>query len=203
LKIPWIRRRWINFNNKTMSISNILILLSAIATITAYFIPAVYIFGINNIFLNEWLYHIYIIQFFTWTFLHWWIFHLLFNSIFIYFFWNIIEWIIWKKKYITFFIFTVFFNWILISLLSAWNTVWISWFCMALISYYTLELKSRNDPEYKWWITAIIINIWIWLSPWISLIWHLFWAIAWVLYYLFNKRFFREKWVWNVEIEKS
>jgi hypothetical protein len=178
------------------TISNLLIIISAITTIIAVFIPNLYIFGMNNNFLNQWLYHIYIIQFFTWTFLHWWFFHLLFNSIFIYYFWNMVEWMIWRKKFIIFFIFTVFFNWIAISLLSNWNTIWISWFCMALLSYYTLELRSRNNPEYKWWITAIIINVWIWLMPWISLLWHLFWAISGIIYYILTKNFFREKYVW-------
>lgn len=186
-----------------LTISNILILISAIITFLAYLSPTIYIFGMNNTFLDQWLYHIYIIQFFTGSFLHWWIFHLLANSLFLFIFWNIVEWIIWKNKFIIFFIFVTFFNWIGLSLFVDWNTVWISWFAMALLSYYTLELKSRNDEDYKWWITALILNVWIWFMPWISLLWHLFWAIAWVLYYLYNKKFFRLKWVWEVDIEKS
>jgi membrane associated rhomboid family serine protease len=185
------------------SISNILIMLSAIATLLVHYMPVIYIFGINNTFLNEWLYHIYFIQFFTGTFLHWNFWHFLANALFIFIFWNIVEWIIWKNKFIIFFIFVTIFDWITLSLFSNWNTVWISWFCMALISYYTLELKSRNDMDYKWWITALVLNILIWLVPWISLFGHLFWAIAWVIYYLINKDFFRKKWVWIFNIEKS
>jgi hypothetical protein len=176
--------------------SNMLVLVSLIVTVIAFFVPGIYAFGINNYFLDLWLYHIYVIQFFTWTFLHWSVMHLLANSIFIFFFWNIVELIIWRKKYMIFFLFIVLFNGILLSLLSSWNTIWISWFAMALIAYYTLELKSKNDPEYKWWITAIIINIWIWFVPWISLLGHLFWAIWWIIYYLINKEFFRKKLVW-------
>jgi hypothetical protein len=184
------------------TISNLLIFISIIATLVANIFPIVYIFGMNNTFLDQWLYHIFIIQFFTWSFLHWWLIHLLANSIFIYFFWNIVEWIIWKTKFIIFFIFVTVFNWIWLSLFYEWNTVWISWFCMALIAYYTLELRSRNNPEYKWWITAIILNVWIGLMPWISLLWHLFWAIAWVIYYILTKDFFRKKWVWSIDIEE-
>ena len=184
------------------TVSNFLILVCVFMTLLVLYDDRVYILGMNNLFLDRWLYHIYILQFYTWTFLHWSIMHLLFNSLFIYFFWNIIEWIIWKKKFIIFFVFVTLFNWVLLSFVDSWNTVWISWFCMALISYYTLELRSRNDPEYKWWITALILNIWIWLMPWISLYWHLFWAIAWVIYYLMNKNFFKEKWVWKIDIEK-
>ena len=189
--------------NNRFTISNILIWISAIATIIATLVPNVYIFGMNNSFLNEWLYHIYFIQFFTWSFLHGSFIHFAANSIFLYFFWNIVEWIIWRNKYIIFFLFVTVFNWVWLSLFADWNTVWISWFCMALISYYTLELKSKNNPEYKWWITALILNIWIWFIPWISLLWHLFWAVAWILYYLITKDFFRRKWVWEFSEEKS
>lgn len=179
------------------SISNKLIFISALFTFATYFFPNLYSFGLNTYYLDQGLYYIYIIQFFTGTFLHGSIIHLLANSIFIYFFWNVLEWLIWKKKFFIFFIFVVFFNGILITNLSWVNTIGISWFVMALLSYYTLELKSRNNPEYKWWITAIILNIAVWLMPWVSFLWHLLWAIAWVLYYLYNKDFFRKKYVWE------
>lgn len=179
-----------------LTFSNILIMISFITTLLAMISPSLYIFGMNNYFLDKWLYHIYILQFFTWNFLHWWVLHLFFNSMFLFYFWNIIEWLIWKQKYIMFFIFVTIFDWVLLSMLNIWNTVWISWFCMALLSYYILELRSRNNIEYKWWITAIIVNIWIWFYPWISLYWHLFWAFAWVIFYLITKEFFRRKYVW-------
>lgn len=184
-----------------LTISNLLIIISAISTLLATIIPSLYIFSINNWFLEQGLYHIYFIQFFTGTFLHAWFMHLFMNSFFIFYFWNIVEWLIWRKKYILFFIFTTIFIWTLITQFTDWYTVWISGFCMALLSYFTLELRSRNDPEYKWWITAIILNILIWFIPWISLLGHLFWAIAGVIFYLLNKEFFRPKYVWlDVEV---
>jgi len=175
-----------------MSISNILIILSIIFTSFSFINPDILVLWMNNNFLNSGNYLIYILQFFTSNFLHWWIMHLLFNSIFIYYFWNVLEGLIWKKKFIIFFLFTIFFNWIAISILSNSNTIWISWFAMALLTYYTLELKSRKMDEYKWGITAIILNIWIGLAPWISLIWHLFWFIAWIIFYLINKDYLRK-----------
>jgi len=184
------------------SISNILIVISVIATFLVSINPALYIFWMNNSFLNQWIYYIYIIQFFTGSFIHAWFVHLFFNSIFIYFFWNIVELIIWRNKFIVFFVFVTIFNWVLLSIFTVWNTIWISWFCMALITYYTLELKSKNNPEYKWWITAILLNIWIWFIPSISLLWHLFWTIAWVIFYLLNKQYLKRKMVWLI-IEKG
>lgn len=176
-----------------MSISNILIIISTIVTIIAYFVPSFYQFWLNSYFFDLWFYHIFLIQFLFYQLLHWWIFHLAFNSIFIYVFWNQLEVLIWKTKFLYFFIFNTFFTWIMLFLFNSWNTIWISWFCLALLTYVTLELYNRWNPEYKWWITAIIINIAIWFTPWISLAWHLFWSIAWVLFYFGSKLLLKKK----------
>ena len=57
-------------NNNRLTISNILILLSIIATLLAFVFPNLYMFGINSDFLNERNYLVYFVQFFTGTFLH-------------------------------------------------------------------------------------------------------------------------------------
>jgi membrane associated rhomboid family serine protease len=181
-------------NNITFS--NLLIVFSFIITILAFSYNNLYSFWINNHYFDIWLYHIYIIQFFTGNFLHGNIMHIFFNSMFLYFFGNIVEWLIWRKKMILFFIFCSIFIWVILTNITNINTIGISWFCMAIISFYTLELKSKNNPEYKWWITAIIINIGIGFLPWISLYGHLLGAIAWVLFYLFIKDFFIQKYIW-------
>ena len=170
-----------------MTISNILIIISAIVTVMSVFMWWLLNFGINHFYLSEWLYHLFFLQFLLYQFLHWWLLHLFFNSLFIYIFWNGLEDLIWKTKFIVFFIFNTFFVWSALFLLTSWNTVWISGFWMAILTYFTLELYSKNNPEYKWGITAIIINIAIWFYPWISLTWHLFWSISWVLFYLYNR----------------
>jgi membrane associated rhomboid family serine protease len=184
------------FNKLTTS--NILIIISIIFTIIWYFLPAfLFEWSINNIYLNSWNYFHFILQFFTGTFLHSWIPHLLINSIFIYYFWNILEIIMWKNKFIIFFITSVLFSWILLSYLN-WNsyTIWISWFVLAIIAYYTLELKKQNNIDYKWWVTAIIINIWIGFYPWVSLYWHLFWVIFWIIFFYLNNDFFKKQLIW-------
>lgn len=170
------------------SFSSILIVLSIIITTIAMIENKLYTLGINSFFLDAWKYYIFILQIFIGTFLHWGVIHLLMNSIFIHIFWNIVEIIMWRNKYIIFFLFSIIFNAIAIILFTEGNTVWISGFAMALITYYTFELKSKNNPEYKWWFIAIILNLGIWFSPGISLIWHLFWAIWWGLFYLYNKK---------------
>jgi len=184
--------------NSNKSISSILIYTCIIVTIFAYFFPNLYNFGINDIFIKDHKYYLVFIQFFLWTFLHLSITHLLFNCIFIYYFWNILELLMWKKKFLIFFIFSVLFICSMLFINISWNTIWISWFAMALLTYYTLELKSRNNNEYKGWITAIILNLIIWFLPSISLFWHFYWVIAWLIFYLLNKDFFRKKMVWIV-----
>jgi membrane associated rhomboid family serine protease len=179
-------------NNITFS--NFLIILSIIFTVIWYFDPRfIQEWSINN-YYNKNLLH-YFLQFFSWTFIHWWIFHLFFNSIFIFYFGNILEIIMKKKKYISFFLFSTVF--IGLSLTNFTNdlTIWISGFAMSLLTYYTLELKSLNNPEYKWGITAIIVNLAIWLYPWISLWWHFFWVIAWIIFYFITNDFFKRQFI--------
>jgi len=189
------------------TISNILLAVSILATLIVNIFPEQHIYynwWTNSYFLEQWNYFHFILQFFTWTFLHWWILHLIMNSIFIFYFWNIVEQMLWKKKYFSFFIFIVLFNWILLSQFAPHQTtIWISGFALALLTYYTLELWSQKNPEYTGWITAIIINVWIWFAPWISLYWHLFWVIGWAIFYFILKNFFTKQEIWFVENLKS
>lgn len=170
-----------------MTISNILIIISAIITTLSLFMSWILVFWMNHINLVDWHFQFVFLQFILYQFLHWWLFHLMFNSIFIFIFWNWLEDLIWKTKYMTFFIFNTVFVWLWLLIFTRSNTIWISWFCMALLSYFTLELYSKKNPEYKWWITAIVINLAVWFMPGISLIWHLFWVISWVLFFLYNR----------------
>jgi membrane associated rhomboid family serine protease len=182
-----------------ISITYLLIWISFLSTLSLTFFPDLIIFWLNRSFLNQWEYWIYTLQLFLSVFLHWGLMHFFMNSIFLYFFWYPLELLIWKKKFVLFFLFITLFNWILLTFFDGEvNTIWISGFCMAILSYYVLELKSRNNNEYKWWITAIILNIIIWFFPWISLYWHLFWVIWWVIFYFLNKDFFTPKLVWKV-----
>jgi len=182
---------------KRFTISNLLILISIVFTAIWYFSSSfISEWWINNFYLREWKFFHYIIQIFSWTFIHSWITHLFMNSIFIYYFWNIIEIILWKTKYLIFFILFVISNWIILAFLNDSNVIWISWFAMAILTYYTLELKKQNNPEYKWWLTAIFINIAIWLLPWISMLWHINWVIFGIIFYFFNNDFFKRQLVW-------
>ncbi|MDD2907331.1 MAG: rhomboid family intramembrane serine protease [Candidatus Gracilibacteria bacterium] len=179
-------------------ISYILIFISFIFTIIGYIIPDIYVFGLNKYFLNNGNYTIFFLQLFLSVFLHGGFFHFFFNSIFIYMFGTSLElFVLGRKKYLIFFIFIVLFNGILVTILSGdnTNTIGISGFCMAILSYYVLELRSKNNPDYKGGITAIILNLLIGFMPGISLLGHLFGVIGGILFYLYNKEFLRPRMV--------
>ena len=170
-----------------LNITLSLIIISLIFTLVSFQNQEIFIFWMNHYFLNNNEYLKVFIQFCFYSFIHGSIMHLAFNSLFLYIFWNQVEQIIWSKKYLIFFILNTIFVWINILLFSKANTVWISWFGMALLSFYTLLLYEKKDNEYKWWITAIVINILIWLGATISLVWHLFWAIFGFIFYIIHK----------------
>lgn len=170
-----------------LTISNSLIIISIIFTLVSFQNNEILSFWMDNYFLGRNEYFKFIIQICFYSFIHGNIMHLVFNSLFLYIFWNQVEQMIWNKLYILFFIFTTLFNTIFILIFSSWTTIWISGFWMALLSFYTFNLYNKKDSEYKWWITAIIINILLWFSSTISLTWHLFWALFWGIYYLILK----------------
>lgn len=172
-----------------LTVSNALIVISIIITVMyGYYDDFIY-YGMHDFFYINWDYKNFSIQFVLYNFLHGSIFHLLFNSIFLYYFWNKVEENIKTFNYIIFFLITSILIWISLIVFSNGVTIWISWFWMAILTYYTLMLKHKWDIEYKWWITAIVINILIWLGWWISFIGHLSWVIIWLTYFYFVKFF--------------
>ena len=175
-----------------LSFSNTLIIWAWIVTFLALSVyPQLYDFGINRYFFLQGEYHVWIVQFFSSQLLHWSLLHFAFNTIFIIYFWNIIEQTLWYKKMFIFFILNSIFLWVVLTFLSLVNTVWASGFAMAILAYYTLELYSVRHPDYQWGITALVINILIWFIPGISLLWHLwgaiFWAVFWFGYNYYKK----------------
>ncbi len=166
------------------SISNSLIIISIIFTFVSFQNNEILNFWMNHSFFSQNEYIKFFIQICFYSFIHWNIMHLVFNSLFLYIFWNKVEELIGNKLFVVFFILTTLFNALFIFMFSSGNTIWISWFGMALLSFYTLKLYEIRNDEYKWWITAIIINILIWFSPSISMVWHLFWVLFWSIFYI-------------------
>jgi len=172
-----------------LTITNYIIIICFIFTIYSFYDNSILLFWINNFLSLNWQHiNTVILQFLLYSFLHWNIVHILFNSIFLYVFWNKIEQILWKNIYLIYFIFGTIFIWFILFFFTKENTIWISWFTMALLTYYTILLYEEKNDEYKWWITAIIVSILIWLSPEISLLWHLAWVIYAIFFYIIYKK---------------
>ena len=170
-------------------LTKLFILISIILTLISFKYPEIIQYWMHVYFLKDFNYINFLIQVLLFQFLHWWIMHLLSNSLFLVLFWLKVEKYLGFKKYITLFIFSSFVSVIWLLLLS-WNniTIWISWFTLSILAYYTFWL-SRNKKEFNAWLIYIWINILIWFGSNISLIWHLLWVISWVVFYFLIKRF--------------
>lgn len=173
--------------NSPWTVSNTIMVLCLIFTAISYVVD-LRLFSMNLYFYSQGNYPYWLLQMFTSQFLHWGPLHLMMNAFFVLYFWNALERIIWEKKMILFFILNAIFLWVCLTFFTNANTIWISWFAMALLSYYTLELYSRWNPEYTWGITALVINIWIGFTPGISLVGHLGGAVFWVVFYSVSQK---------------
>lgn len=173
--------------SQKITLSSFIILLCLISTIAVSILPSLYQFGMNTYFLSLWDYYGVFLQFLLYSFLHGWILHFVFNAIFILYFWNQVEYILWWKTYLLFFLWNTLFIGILLLYLTSGNTVWMSGFGLAVLTYYTLHLRSINNPEYTGGITAIVINIAIGFTPGISLLGHLLGAIFGVIFFYGNQ----------------
>lgn len=163
----------------------ILISISFLATLSTQIWPELIVkYWMSNYYFFQWEYFHTFIQFFSGVFIHGDFFHLIFNSLFIFIFWNYVSKIISERNLTLFFIFNCMFTWIIKIIFWSWIIIWMSWFALAILSYYWLYLYNHNNSEYKWAIFAIIINIAIWLTPWISLLGHISWVISWLAFYL-------------------
>ncbi len=169
------------------SFSNTLIIFSLIFTVVASFNWNLYDFWMHKYFLVNWSYINLFFQFIIYSFLHWWIMHFLSNALFLYFFWNILELKLKESKYISLFIFSTIFSWLILLFFAKWTTVWISWFCLSIVTYYTC-LQRKWSEEFKWWITAIVLSLIVWIWTNISLLWHASGALAWYIFYKINKK---------------
>lgn len=169
---------------KKYTVSNTLIIFSLLATLSSFFITDINQFWMSRYYLELWLYPLLLIQIILYQFLHDWLLHFLFNSLFIYIFWNQSELIIGKNKYLLFFILNTLFVAICLLVFSDSITIGISWFAMAILWYLMMFYKNKNKKEFNWAVVLMVINILIWLDANISFVWHLSWAIFGIIFYL-------------------
>ena len=166
------------------TISNYLIGLSLIWTILFWANANIQEYWMNSFFYLRWDYIHLAIQYLMFEFLHWWFLHFASNSIFILIYWNILEEWLWKRMYLLFFLLNIPIVGSAILFFSNWNTIWISWFAMAILAFMFAHLRKRWSEDAKWAWFLLVLNLVIWINSWISFIWHLSWAIYWIFAYM-------------------
>jgi len=149
-----------------------------LVTMISYVKPTLLVYGMNPFFLYDGNYVGLLMQFFLYQFLHGGILHVLSNSIFLFMFGNQVEVLMGKTKYYLFFIVNTVFVGVSLLVLSSANTIGISGFAMAVLAYIFLDLRGKNNPEYKSAGIFLIINIAIGLTGNISLVGHLMGAVC-------------------------
>ena len=177
-----------SFNPK-QSISHLLILISVVITIISFLVP---IFGRLYGFYGWFWIHRDIFdivsQICLFQFIHWWVFHLLMNSYFLYTAWVEVERRMTQNRYIYFFITTTLFIALWLMLFAPWTiTIGISWFCMALLSYLWIDLYTLRNPNANQILIMLILNIAIGLTPGISFAWHFAGAVWWLIWWKFRR----------------
>lgn len=168
--------------------SHFLILLSVIVSIGGFLMPNMLRFGMSEVFLGFGMYGSFLIQIVLYQFLHGWPLHLLLNSLFLYQAGPELEARMSATKYKLFFVANTFFVAIALLIFSSGNTVGISGFCMALLSYLWIDLYKTRHPMADQILVMLVINVWIWLSPGISLVGHAAGAVFGLLWWWMKER---------------
>lgn len=173
----------IYFNPKR-SISHLLILISVVISFIGFAIPQIVnTYGFHRGFLEQGDYLAFFVQLVLFQFLHGGIVHLLFNSYFLYSAWPVIETRMSRDRYIGFFISSTIFVAVALYIFAPLSlTIGISGFCMALLSYLWIDLRTIHHPMAGQIGFMLLVNILIWLDGSISFVGHAagaVWGLIW------------------------
>ena len=120
-------------------------------------------------------------------FLHGGLLHLMMNSLFLYQAWPEVEARMKRSQFIYFFIGSTLFVAIALALFSSGNTIGMSGFALALLSYLWIDLYTTRHPMSNQILVMLVLNILLWLSGGISFVGHFFGAVWWLLWWKFFK----------------
>ncbi len=166
-------------------LSHLLIVICVVIAIVWFIFPSfIGYFGLHRIPLVIEAIPYFMGQIVFFQFLHGSGLHLLMNSIFLYQAGPEVEARMDRKWFITFFLSSTAFVALCLYLFSEQgsNTIGISGFCMALLSYLWLDLSRIRHPMANQILIMLVINIAIWFSPGISFVWHAagaLWGFIW------------------------
>ncbi len=171
-------------------ITFLLIIVSVIVTVIAWKNTALIRYGMNRDFLSRHDFGSFWKQVAMFQFLHGDVLHIVMNSYFLYSAGPIVEQLLWSGRYLVFFITSTLFSVaILYYFAPRQNTIGISGFCMAILSYLWILLFTTGSAGASEIGTLLIINIVIGFLPGISLVGHIAGAIWGVLFWFITRNF--------------
>lgn len=153
-----------------LSVTNIFLLISFFFSLITLVYPELYIFWINDAYLMEHNYLYVALQFLFYGFIHNSLLWIVVNFLFVYYFWNEVETMLGDKKFLLFYVVWTIIIWLSLLLWGTGNTVWMNGISTGFIAYYTYELYKRGNPSYRSGLTALAVNIVLWVVPWISML---------------------------------
>lgn len=170
--------------NPKHSLSHLLILISVGISLIGFAVPQVInMYGFHSLFALQGDYLSFFVQLILFQFLHGNMLHLFLNSYFLYVAGPEIESRMTKDRFIAFFIGSTLFTATSLHIFASDAlTIGISGFCMALLSYLWIDLRTTHHPMATQIGVMLFINILLWLSGDISFVGHAagaIWGIIW------------------------
>lgn len=178
------------FSSSSFPISYILIGLSIIIAMCWFLISGFQnTFGMNSGSLYQGDSIQFFVQIVLFQFLHGDILHLLMNSYFLYSAGPAVESRMSRDRFIWFFVATTVFLTICLLFFSpGTNTIGISGFCMAILSYLWIDLSTTRNPMANQILMWLVLNVGLWLFWNISFVGHFFGAVFGLVWWYFRKR---------------
>ncbi len=167
------------------SFSHLLIVFCVIIASAGFLLPdLISHYAMHGYYLMYWDYTTLVVQILLFQFLHGSLLHLFLNGYFLYSAWPELEARMSRDRYTWFFITTTIFVAIALLVFQPYvNTIGISGFCMAILSYLWIDLYTTRHPMASQILVMLAINIGIGLVPGISLVGHLAGAIWWLVWW--------------------
>ncbi len=169
-------------------ISHMLIAVSVVVAMIGFMFPIIKgYFGLHAIIINEYTLPYIFWQILLYQFLHGDILHIFLNAYFLYQAGPEVESRMKRREFIYFFLGNTLFVAVSLWFLSSGNTIGISWFCMALLSYLYMDLQSTRSPMANQVLIMLLINVGLGLFGNISFVGHAAGAVFGILWWMMKK----------------
>ena len=170
-------------------ISHMLIGISVIVAILGFIFPIlIRYFGLHAISISEYTLPYVAWQILFYQFLHGDFLHIFLNSYFLYQAWPEVESRMKRREFLYFFLGNTFFVAVSLWFLSSGNTIGISGFCMAILSYLYMDMQSIRHPMANQILTMLLINVGLGLFGNISFVGHAAGAIFGIVWWMWRKK---------------